>query len=300
MDWIAAALGSAAIFAVVNVLEKRILTGRVNGISGFYFLTGALQFVIAAIVILTVSWQGGPGENVTMAALSGIVSGFSLLALYRGLRILDVSLAIPVFQTFPVFVAIMAVFVLDESLLFLHWVAIFTVVIGAGLVAFGQPRKQLSSAWLLGFVALIIASLGMAAGIVASKLALEDMNLWNVMVIRSLFLGTVLVLPAMKPEGFRQIKALFADTRATSVIILTEGVLAGSAIYVTLLALTLGSASLVSTLTSTRPLMVLILSIFLSTRFLKLLDEPFNKDTWAWKFASTIMIVVGVAILSVA
>ncbi len=300
MDWVLASLASAILFAGVSVLDKRILTAHVTGVTGFYFLVGLLQLVMAAVAVVAVPWQGGPSGPIIAAVASGALAGGSLLALFYGLRVLDVTRAVPIFHTFPVFVAIMAVAFLDERLLAIQWVAILIVVAGAAMVAVGQPERHVANTNVLALVAVVFASLGMAASTVVTKVALADMGFWNVFALRSAFLGLVLVTPAVRPGGFGLVKEIISNRRAVVLTMITEGGLAAAAVYATLLAVSLGPVSLVATLMSTRPVFVLIISAVLSMRFLRVLDEPLTRGALAHRSVSTALVVFGVGILSLA
>lgn len=300
MDWALAALVSAAVFAVVSVLDKRILAVHVDGMLGFYFLVGVLQFVIAVVAVLVEPWQGASLNTMAMAALSGVLTGISLLGLFYGLRILDVSRSVPIFHTFPVFVTVLAVLFLGESVQPAQWFAILMVIAGASLLAIGPQQSETTGRKGLGILATVLASACMAGGLVTGKSALEEMSLWNAFAFRAVFLGIVLLLPALHPRGMRQVVDILSNKRALSLILLSEGVLASIAVYSMLRALDLGPASIASTLMSTRPVFVLVISALLSTRLWKLLDEPLTRDTWALKSGSTAIVVTGVGILALA
>ena len=72
------------------------------------------------------------------------------------------------------------------------------------------------------------------------------------------------------------------------------------AMYAMLLALSLGSAALVTTLLSTRPVFVLLISASLSTRFWNLMNEPLTRDVLVLKSISTTIVVGGAAVLTLA
>lgn len=301
MGWVLASLGSAALFAGVSVLDKRILAVHVPGLSCFYVLVGVIQVATGVVTSVAVPWESGvPGEAVAAAAVSGALWGCSLMLLFFGLRVLEVSRVIPVFHTFPVFVAIIAVVFLDERLLLVHWLAILVVVAGAGLVTVGQGERGPSQRAGLAFALVALGSIITAVATVASKVALEDMTFWNVFAIRCFFLGGVLLASAARPQVLGQVRGVLGNGRAISLIVFTEGVLAPAGAYTMLLALSLGPVSLASTLMSIRPVFVLFISALLSTRLWHLLDEPLTRDTLALKAISTAMVVGGVSVLSLA
>ena len=64
------------------------------------------------------------------------------------------------------------------------------------------------------------------AGTAASKVALNEMNLGNVFLLRALCVGTAVLPAALRHQGLRQARRVLADRTAFGLIILTEGLLA--------------------------------------------------------------------------
>ena len=283
------------------MLDKRILMAHVPGVSGFYGLVGVIQVGVAGVVLLAVPWQSGAsGTAIAWSIVSGLCWGITLLLMFSALRGLEVSRVVPAYHVFPVFVAIMAVTFLDEHLSALHWVAILLVVAGAGMVIVGQKQEEGGQNNKIAIAFVFLASVATAVGMVTSKVALEEMNFWNVLALRSMFLGAVLLLPGLMPQGLRQAKLILADPKAVGLILFAEALIAPAAMYAMLLALSLGSAALVTTLLSTRPVFVLLISASLSTRFWNLMNEPLTKDVLVLKSVSTAMVVGGAAVLTLA
>ena len=301
MDWVLASLTGSILIAGVSVLDKRILMAHVPGVSGFYGLVGVIQIGIAGVVLLAVPWQSGAsGTAVAWSIVSGLCWGTTLLLMFSALRGLEVSRVVPVYHTFPVFVAVMAVIFLDEQLSFLHWLAILLVVAGAGLVMVGQKQEEGGQSNKVAVTFVFLASAATAVGMGTSKVALEEMNLWNVLALRSIFLGAVLLLPGLMPQGLRQVRVVLADPKAVGLILFAEALIAPVAMYAMLLALSLGSAALVTTLLSTRPVFVLLISALLSTRLWNLMNEPLTRDVLVLKSTSTAMVVGGAVALTLA
>ena len=204
MDWVVASLTGSILIAGVSVLYKRILMAHVPGVSGFYGLVGVFQIGIAGVVLLAVPWQSGAcGTAIAWSIVSGLCWGTTLLLMFSALRGLEVSRVVPAYHTFPVFVAIMAVTFVDEHVSFLHWVSILLVV-AAGLVVVGQKQEEGRQNNKVAMTFVFLASAATAVGMVTSKVALEEMNFWNVLALRSMFLGAVLLVPGLMPQGLRQ------------------------------------------------------------------------------------------------
>lgn len=147
---------------------------------------------------------------------------------------------------------------------------------------------------------VFLSSAAMGVGVVTSNIALEGISFWNVFALRSFFLGFVLLIPGFIPQGMRQLRVIFLTPKAIILILATEAVIAPMAMYAMLLGLSLGPASLVATLFSTRPVFVLLITSLLSTRIWNLMNEPLDKQVLGLKIVSTSIVVLGVSILVLA
>jgi drug/metabolite transporter (DMT)-like permease len=298
LNWVFAALGSATVFAFVSVIDKRILSAHVSGFVGFSVIVGALQFVMVVVAFLIGGWQHASAHAILLSGLSGILWGSGLFAFFYGLNILDVTRAVPVFHTFPVFVAGFSVLFMGEQLVWLHWVAILAIVGGAGLAAVGQETTVVSGNTVLGFLMVLLGSVGTAGGTITTSLALEEMAFWNVFSVRALFLGLVLFAPVFHRVGFYQTGLILRTRKSLALIVVTEGPVVMLAIYLTLLALDLGSVSLVSALMGTRPVIVLLITTLLSSRPFKMFNEIPTGRMLEIKLTSAVLVVSGAAVLS--
>ncbi len=299
MSWVAIALIGTALFGVVSVLDKRILMNHVPSLSSFYFVLALLQVPMAIGTALVQPWDSGASTEAMIAAIvTGIFWGVGLLLLFYGLRMLEVSRVVPIFHTFPVITAVLAVLFLDEELLLVHWLAILAVVIGAGSIVLGQGQRRGPDRNYSVYALVLLGSLFMGAATVTNKLALEELPLWNVFALRQAMVGAVVVLPSLRPGIVSQVRKQLADRQGMALLIFTEGALVFVVHYLILVALDRGSASVVATLIATRPFFVLVYSALLSTPAWRILDEPLSRDTLALKFASTAMIIGGVSVLT--
>ena len=148
------------------------------------------------------------------------------------------------------------------------------------------------------FFVLLMASALAAGGQVLSKVALEEMSLWNMLVVRNLGLVMATTLLPLRPSVLGEIRHVLKSRQSVGVLILNEGVIAFVEVFLTLWAIDLGPVSLVATLMSTRPLFVFALSVLLSVGVWRLLGEPLDRGTLAIKIASTVMIVGGISAIT--
>ncbi len=269
--------------------------------SAFYVLFAFLQLVMGSLVAIAHPWEGSASQAATFSAVvNGTLWGAGLLLLFYGLRYLEVSRATPVFHTFPVYAAILAVVFLGEELNPVQWAAILLVVAGAGSIALGRVGGSMHPRQYRAYAAVFIAAVFTGSAAVTNKVALDGMDFWNVFALRQLMMAAVMFLPGLRRDILARLRELLADRTGVALIVLGEAVLSFGAIYVTLVALSLGPVSLVATLMSVRPFFVLAFSALLSTRVWHVLDEPLTRNTLALKLSSTAMIIGGVGVLSLA
>ena len=174
------------------------------------------------------------------------------------------------------------------------------VVVGGGLVMVGQKQSTTGSGNRMAMAFVFLASASIALGMFTSKVALNEMDFWNVFGLRGVFLGASFLLPGFTPQGLRQVKVLLGNRTAFLLILLAEAMLAPIGIYMMVLALSLGSAALVTTLLSTQPVFVLLISALLSTRYWNVIAEPLTREALGLKSMSIAMVVGGTAVLTLA
>ena len=299
MDWIFLSIASAAIFAVVSVLDKLILTRHAPSATTFIVLLGLLQLPAAAIMVL-VSPPELPATGAwAVAYASGLLWGVSLVLMFQVMSRHEVSRVLPVIATSPVYVAIMATVFLDEALTVVHWFAISVTVAGAFLVSTRPVRGAviIVLGWSLGV--LFVASIIVAAAQFLGKVALNELTLTGMFPFRSMGLATACVALSFRPSTVAETRAMFSRFASGGLMVMTEAVVAPFAALITVWAIMLGPVSLVVTLMSVRPLFVFVLSAMLSTRLLPLLGEPLDRATLTVKAISIAMIVAGVVTISI-
>ena len=261
MDWVAVSILSAFTFAIVSILEKIIITRYAPSSSVFVVLTGALQFPPGIVVLFMFPLQPDVSAlswAVTFA--SGFTWGISLVLMFWVMSREEVSRVLPVIGTSPVLVAILALIFLGESLIGWHWFAIIVTVSGAVLISIrlndGEGKPVISSS----FIYLIVAASLVAVGQFLSKVALDDVNFWNVFSIRSFGLGLACIVFPFRLSLVDEFRTLFRNKFGTWLIVFTEGPLVVVSVLLTLAGIALGSVSLATTLMSTRPMFVFIIN----------------------------------------
>ena len=185
MDWILAAIASAIGFAGVGILDKIVIERHSPSPRTFMIFAGALQLPGSLIPMAFVGFESYSAINILIAGGAGVLIGVSLLLMFMALRYQDASVEASVYQTAPVFVAIIAVIFLKESLTVLQWIAILLTVAGAVLISLKRTGVGFGSLGVWFFV-MIAASVFFGAGLSLTKAALNEMSFWNVFAYRGI------------------------------------------------------------------------------------------------------------------
>ena len=295
--WVFVALASAVCFGGVSVCDKRLLDHHLPSLSSLYlWIALSLALYIAIALGAKGIPQDAPGDRLLVTFLSGVCMGAGLSFMFVGLKLEEASRAIAVSQTYPVFVAVLAVAFLGESLHPVQWAAIVLVVMGAIQVSLRSvPNRHLLRPGR-GTPFLLAASIGVGVGYFAAKYALEDLSVWTVFAFQQMGLLMVFGLFA-RPRVWQE---LVSALRARTTLLLMVGgetVLPMIAILLGLQAVSMGDISLVAALLGTRPLFVFIATTVLSTGRWRFMEESLARGDLTRKATAIAMIVVGIGAL---
>tara|TARA_Y100000588_G_scaffold235098_1_gene248670 strand:+ start:612 stop:1520 length:909 start_codon:yes stop_codon:yes gene_type:complete len=294
--WVA--LLSAGTFGIVTVLDKRLASYNMPSLVAFYMgvMISLVGYATVAIIITGIP-QHLPPDRLISAIVSGLCWGGALAMMFWGYKLEEASRASAIIHTFPVFVAILAVVFLGETLGFGQWIAIFIVVSGAITISLWGASDGRLIRFNKGLPVLLGASLFTALALLTGKYALEELPLWFVYSLRNYGMATIFLF-LWRPGAFRQLYIALTNKQTLIVLLLAEFILAPLAVMLNVAAIKLGPVSLVSTVTATRPVFVFIFGSILSISAIKLLDEPLEIKTLAVKLGAIIMIVAGIAALT--
>jgi drug/metabolite transporter (DMT)-like permease len=298
MIWLVLALLSSAIFGVVAVMDKRLIDHCLSSLSSYLVWIG-LSVLIYGFVFLAVG--GIPSRAdipyLFIAALSGLVWGGAMVLIFWGYRMQEVSRASAVVFAFPVFVALMAFFLLDENLTPIQWAAMILVVGGAVLISRNGAGRGGGKVLAKAFPILIAAAILTAIGHITSKYALEEISVWTATSFRFFGMAAVLVF-FWRPNTVAHLRQAMRSREALALMLVSEFVLVPVAILLLITATKLGPVSLVATVTGTRPIFILVYSTILSLPSFKLLNESLESRSMTVKLVSIAMIIGGIVSLS--
>lgn len=297
MSWVNTAILSAAVLGAVSIIDSHLLSKRMLSLRSFLFPVGMIALIYgSALFILFPLPEGTSQLTLVVALTSGILRSAAVTIMLYTMRREEVSLVIPVVHTYPVFVAIMAIPILGESLVYLQWLAVIIVVAGAVMVSIRRTSTG-KGTWLgKSFVLLIISSLLLATANIASKYALAYISFWNMFCLSAFCMSFIFLLISVRPSVFEELHGMQRRDSAIALLMFNE-TLALVGVVLSFWAIERGPVSLVSAIIGSRPIFVFVFTLILSRVLPMFLEWHWTKAILALRLTAVAMIVAGVAII---
>jgi len=301
MNWTNLAVLSTATFGIVNIIDSHLIAKRRPSLRAFLLPISVIHFAYALLAFFLFPFPDGIGLwPLTIAFVSCIIRTAGFTIMFYFLKKEEISRVAPVVHTFPIFVAIMSVPLLGEHITSLQWLAIVIVVAGAIMVSFQQSTFGTAVWHVKPFLALTCSSLLLAVADISAKYALTFFTFWNMFAINSFCIFSIFFSFSMRPYILRQLRDMRQRNWSLGIQAFNES-LSPIAIILSLLALSRGPVSLVSTISSSRPIFIVMYS-FILNRFLPhtLVNNTTSKVLLTLRFGAAVMIFGGIAIIYLA
>jgi drug/metabolite transporter (DMT)-like permease len=297
LDWANAAILSTAVMAVVNILDSHLVTKRMPSFRAFLIPAGILSGVNGAILLGLFPLPQNIGiVPLSISIASSVLRALAVLLILHILKTGEVSRVIPVVHSHPVFVAILAVLLLGETLVYLQWIAVMVTVAGAMIISIERGSRIGMSRSL---ARSLLASLLLATANLTSKYAMEHVSYWNMVALGNLLLAFIFLSVSLRPLPVRQLRALRRPILATGLLVLNNAlVLVG--LLLMLLSIQSGPVSLVAAILGARPAFVFVYAVILSRISHVLLEKRMGRQTIALRLGAIGMIVGGITIIHLA
>lgn len=298
-EWIVPGIASPIIYAAVTIGDKRVISTLRLGLGSFFLFIGSVQLSISLIIIAILGWPDAPVSALLASYGGGFLWGMALMLMFLVLRREEVSRVTPVWQTSPVFAAIFALALLDESIAWHGWLAVFLVVAGAVAVSIGRSGAGLAAFALRPTFFILIAGaaiIGVAQ--LSLKVGSEDLDVWHNMAFRGAGLWTTIALPWVRPDNFKRLYQWARTPSNAATLFITEGIGPFVGNVFLLMAIASGPVSLVSALLGTRPVFVLLGTLLLGWMAKDFISERFTRQDLIIKSGATCAVVAGIVIIS--
>lgn len=297
LSWVNTAILSAAVLGIVNVIDSHLISRQMPSLRAFLLLMGIVHLIFGSALFVLFPLPGGIDTLPLLVAIaSGILRTIAITLMLYSMKREEVSRVIPVVYTYPVFVAIMAVPLLGETLYYLQWLAIVIVVAGAIMLSVRQTPTG-STSWLgRSFLVLLGSSLLMAMANIASKYALTYISPWNMYCIGVFCMCGFFLLLSTRPHVLKELSNMKQRNSAIRLLAFNEA-MAMMGIVLSFWAMERGPVSLVSTIVGSRPIFVVMFALTLSRILPMFIEWRPGQGMLVLRLMATAMIVGGIAII---
>ena len=297
LDWVTSAVLSAAMLGGVNIIASHLISKRLPSVNVYLLVVGIFIFLVSIALAFFFPLPPNIGAlPLSMAILAGTIRATSFIIMLNVMKKEEVSIIIPIANSYPIFVALIAIPTLNETINSLQWVAIVIVVFGVLLTSIRlNPKTHIT--WLgKPLILLTFSSLLWAISDIMTKYALDYISTWNMYWVSHLILPLVFFSISFRPSVFREI--MNHQKRNSSVLLLAlSETTAVTALILLYWSMQRGPVSLVSAIGSTRPLFVFLYAVIISRFSNFLLEEQTGRLALLLRFIAISFIVGGIIII---
>ena len=300
--WILAALANPLIFSVVTLIDKRILSGFGLGLPSFNLFVGGSQGILGASVLIFNFPSKISFEVITLAWSIGVLQAANMIFMFWMLKREDPSRVIPATQTSPIYVALLAWWIFGESLSLLQSAAVLLAVGGSVLASIQIDSASGKNNFIFQplFLLLALGALLMASSQLITKSIVDDLSTLHIVSLRGLGLFTVMWIMFARPNTLRDLGSFLKQPKKSLWLITAEGIKPFNGHLLITYAIGNGPVALVSALGGARPIFIFTMTT-LGARFApSIIYERLTISSLLLKLLSASMVVVAVAIISLA
>lgn len=297
MFWATAAIASAAINAIGAIIDSYMLTRRKVNLLAYLFTIGSSVIIISTTLLLIFPFPANARpEHIGAAFGTGILACTGALIMYHTIRKGEISRIIPVVSISPIFVALLAVIFLHETLGLRAWAGIIITVIGAALISIHPAEGNGKARLQKSFFLLLFAAFLFGVSQTVAKYALQSITFWNMFSLNSLAFSIMVLIYTLRKSTFRELslmskpKEVWALSTLNQLIIITG-------IILSYIAIQKGQVAVVSTITSSRPVFVFIYAVLLSRFLPNIIHERLTNRTASIKVLAIMLTIGGIALL---
>jgi len=292
MLWFYLALAATFMWAAVNVIDKYVISGFFKKPNIQLFISGVVQAVIAVAVVAFLGLSIPINAFPLLGIAVGIISFAATVLYFKALFEEEVSRAIPVLSTIPLWVTLFAGLFLGEFLTPAQYLGIVFLSLGSILVSL---KKQANWKLGFGFLLMLTSSVLYAVEHVTTKFLTLHLDFWNVYFWETMgFLVCSLALFALRGKDIKEAIGRF---RKGALLSASSEAISSIAWFMMLFSFSIGFVSLSIAVTSLQPLVVLIFAILLSVFWPRIIKEELERATIALKALAILLVIAGSILL---
>lgn len=293
LEWFFLTLLSAAAYSALDLIEKRLISNKIK--SPLMLAMFVAIFYPINLVLIPVFFK--IDFVLLPSALSfaiGAGMGIAYLLFMKAIRVEEISRVVTLHYTYPLFIAPMAFFFLNEGLTSANYAGIVLLVVSTFMISYkGNGTRILYSQALLLMTVLNVA---IAIENILAKYLFDFTNSWSfifwltagIVVIRML----LLVVPRVRKEFMAiQFRQLIGYGVAISLLFLVANMSYYSAVSLQLV-------SLVSALSAIQPMFILVMVVAILYLKPAFVSEELSKKAVITKSIAVVLVFAGTYLIT--
>lgn len=293
MSWILFSILAALTWAIVNTIDKYVLTKWVKKPIVPVMILGIIGLLASFLVFVFHGFSELSFPNIILSFVAGIFYILAIIFYFKAVKIEEISRVVPLFYLTPLFVLILATIFLGEIFTPMKYLGIFLLVIGAILIS---SKNFIKLSFGKAFWFMVLASLTLSINAVVTKHLLNFADFWTIFSYTRI--GTIFVLIPIFYFSFPDLVAVAKEhgKKAIGVMSLAE-ILNIFGILLITIATAIGYVTLVNALSSVQPFFILFFAVILSIFYPKILKEEIGKSIVLLKLFAIILMFIGVILI---
>ena len=297
MSWFFIAISAPILWAVINYIDKYIVSKKELGLSIEGLVTFSWLFGIAIpilILIFGVDVSKISNLDKLLLILSGCASSLAVYFYFRALVKAEASVVIPLMQLVPIFSIVVGVVFFKEILTYVQIVAVFLIILGAVILSINTGARDKKYSYLSVIILMIISSILFTVQqslfkFVTSEAGFFISSFWQY--IGMFIVGLVcLAIPKFRQDFFLIFKNNYKTLIKLNVIVELLNILANLAVS---FALTLAPLSMVMLVSSYQPAFAFIIGTILTLFFPRVVSEDLSKLAIFKKTIAISLVIAG-------
>lgn len=294
MSWIVYSLIAAFIWAVVNIVDKHILTKYIREPIVPVMIMGSVGLTASLLVYFIRGFSYLSNLHIAWAVLAGMLYILSAIFYFRAAKLEEISRIVPLYYLAPLFVLILAAVFLGEIFTPIKYAGIVLLVIGALMIS---KRNGILFKFEKAFIYMILCVLCLSIGSVIMKYLLNFTDYWTV--FSYIRIGSVVALIPTWMMYYGSLRKMIRRNgpKVVSAMALNESlnIVAILCFYV---AASVGYITLVEALVSIHTLFVFVIAALLSLYAPKILKEEIGHSTLVKKFCAIVLMIIGAIMIT--
>ncbi len=316
MNWLTLTIISYLMLAVVNLGDKFVVDKLLPSSKAYSFVVALFS---ASVFILAPWFLKWPGFNLLLLnIISGALFVFAIWSMYEALKRGEASrVVVVVGGIIPMFTMLFSLFLFKEKYSWSQWLGFLFLLVGMFIIAFLLSRRKKVSEFFKRLFSVftgtynkqwiilaITSSLLYSLFFITTKYAYQKQDFWSAFIwIRGGGLLVVLIFLLDRGSRMEIFKSFKKKSKAPSKVgkgfVLINQVLGSASFILQNYAVFLGPVAIINALQGVQYAFLLILGIFFSIFFPKILKEDISRSVLIKKIVAILFVGLGLFFITV-